>query len=331
MTQQEQALATMPEAPLITAQKAREQWDEYQQLKTAILQDDDYLFFLEWDETYTDKRGMSRARVRRRAYSSRADCEAAARKRRGSRIRARLIKSACRKMAKFFGLQIPSLGQGHTERLQEGEFIVSIERGDHYTHTEWLHAGTLQTVKASTTVFIVSSSGRQWMGRGGAHQSEGFAEDFAIGQTAFTRAVNRAVLDLVGWGEETGEELRTTEELPGDDSKGPYPEADQGEMPTEDIPFEEPPPPALRDAPPPAKELQQAWDLARQGIAKMGADVRGRTISWLTVTTGKEIPQNIFGRKAPPLDFIPTRLIYLLAERVKSRQLNEEGSDGDKG
>ena len=318
--QQTREIMAMPGAPLVTAEEAHQQWQEYQRLKESILQDDDYLFFLEWDETYTDKRGMSRARVRRRAYSSRTDCESAAKKRRGSRIRARLIKSACRKMAKFFGLQIPSLGQGHTERLQEGDFIVSIERGDHYTHTEWLNAGTLQTVKASTTVFIVSSSGRQWMGRGGAHQSEGFAEDFAIGQTAFTRAVNRAILDLVGWGEETGEELRTTEELPGDDSKGPYPEADQEEMPAEDLPFEEPPP-ALRDVPPPAKELQQAWDLARQGIAKMSANVRGRTVSWLRITTGKEIPQNIFERKAPPLDLIPTRLIYLLAERVKNRQM----------
>ncbi len=304
MTQAEQALATMPEAPLITAAQAREQWEEYQQLKSAILSDDDYLWFLEWDEV--DNRG--RTRVKRKAYSNRADCEKAAKRRPGSRIKARLIKSACRKMAKFFGLRIPALGQGHTERVQEGDFIVSIERGDYYTHTEWMHAGTLQTIKASTTVFIVSSSGRSWMGRGGAHQSEGFSEDFAIGATSFTRAVNRAVLDLVGWGEETGEEMPPADTLPGAADKEP-----PRDRPMDaDQDFEE------AFGPPQPDAATEIWRELKALIGSLPADVPGRCVTWLKRRHNIEVPVSVFSasRTNPPAG-ISTDILQQLLEGLQ--------------
>ena len=300
-----QVPAVVTETPLVTAEEARKQWEEYQELKSTILQDDDYLWFLEYDEEYTDKRGRKRVRVRRRAFSTRAECEREHQRVPGSRIKARMIKSACRKMARFFGFEIPSMGQGQTERIHENDYIISIERGDYYTVTEWLRPATLETVKASATVFLVSKSGRTWMGRGGAHQSEGFAEDFAIAQTAFTRAVNRAVLDFVGWGEETGEETTTAEPLPGQ-------EARERE--------EQPEPPHSTDeevdelfGPPPEPTRQEHWNAIKRLLKELPESTPDYVVKWFKERKGLDVARGDLGRREPP-EKIPTSALSELRD-----------------
>lgn len=241
-----QAVAVLPEAPLISAAGAKQQWEEYQELKDAVLGEEDFLWFAEWEEWEADKQtGKTRKKVKRASFGAKAEAQREALKRHGQ-VSGRMVKSACRKMAKFFGIEIPAQGQGQSSRHLEGNYIVSVERGDRYTYTEWLDAKSLRTIKASTTVFIISPSGRTWMGKGGSHESEGFAEDFAIGQTAFTRAVNRAILDLVGWGEETVEETRVSESRPGEYEEGPP-------TPVQEDAQQGPPKAAQRGQPQPAR------------------------------------------------------------------------------
>lgn len=302
-TGQSRALVLAPEIPLVTAKEAREQWEQYQQLRDAVLQDEDYLFFLEWEEA--GERG--RVKVRRKAYSTRADCEAARDRKPGSRIKKRMIKSACRKMAKFFGINIPEQGQGQVERFQEGDFIVVAERGDYYTHTEWLHAQTLQTLKASTTVFIISQSGRRWMGRGGSHQSEGFADDFAVGETAFTRAVNRAVLDMVGWGEQTGEETRASETLPG-----------------EEAPTEQEPGPPMEDifGPGPEPTRDEGWAKLKRLLKELPQGTETQVMQWFRERKQLDVTPGQLRAKAPA-EHIPTAAIEELLkalEQYRGRQ-----------
>jgi hypothetical protein len=231
----------LPDVPLVTADQAKEQWRAYSTLKAAILEDSDYQWFVEWSET-----DGGRLKVKRRGYRSRAEADVACKDRGGgAAVVGRMVKSACRKMAKFFGVEIPETDQGETKRTVEGKFIVSEERGAFYTHIEWLDAGSLAMIKASTTVFIRSASGRTWMGRGGAHRGEGF-EDFAIGATSFTRAANRAILDLIGWGEESGEETRATEGLPGVDETPPSAQGEEDPPPTSTTEAPKTPPPAVQ-------------------------------------------------------------------------------------
>lgn len=203
------------DAPIVSATEAKEMWVQYQALEQSVLDEGDYMWFLEFEEQ--DQRG--RTRVRRYTYRNKAAAVAAQKGRAGSIVLKRKVKSACRKLAKFFGYEIPSQGTGDVETRTEGEYTLIIERGEFYSHTEWLGEG-LRTVKASTTVFLRSPHGRTWMGKGGAHMSEGF-EDFAIGETSFTRAVNRAVLDAVGYGDSSAEEMAASEPVPG----APPPEA----------------------------------------------------------------------------------------------------------
>lgn len=198
------------DAPLASAAEAKAMWDQYRELEAAILEDEDYMWFLEFQEF--DNNG--RPRTRRYTYPNRAKAEEEQKKRAGSTIMKRKVKSACRKLAKFFGYEIPQQGTGDIETRTEGDYIVIIERGEFYTHSEWL-GENLKTIKASSTVFIRSPHGRTWMGKGGAHMSEGF-DDFAVGETAFTRAVNRAILDAVGFGDSSAEETLTTEPIPGE-------------------------------------------------------------------------------------------------------------------
>lgn len=204
----------LPDAPLVQPEEAKAMWEEYQCLQDSILTDEDFLFFVEFTEWEETDRG-TRKRLRRLSANSRADAQALLAKRPGAVISKRKVKSACRKMAKFFGYDLPETGAGQVEIRQEGKFTVFIERGDGYVHIEWLDA-MLRTVKASSTVMLRSPKGRNWIGKGGAHADERFSEDFAIGETSFTRAVNRAILDAVGFGEESAEEVSSSVTLPGE-------------------------------------------------------------------------------------------------------------------
>ena len=266
----------LPDAPLVSAEEAKRLWEEYQELESAVLGDDDYLWFVEFVEWVDDKK-----RVRRYSFGSRAEAEADARRRTDARVRKRKVKSACRKLARFFGYDIPEVGLGQVEIRQEEGYRVSIERGDYYCFTEWLD-DSLRTVKASATVFIrCPGSGRTWVGRGGAHHSEGFSEDFAIGQTAFTRAVNRATLDAVGYGDESADEVATVESLP-----------------------EENPP----------EERQTLWQEIRRHLEERTAS-QAQVVTWLKREADLSVGQQFLDQESPPQG-IPTGVLTRLRDSL---------------
>lgn len=198
--------------PLVSAAEAKNMWQEYVELEEAILTDDDYMWFCEFQEV-----SQGRPRMKKYTYGTRALAEDAVAHRPGSILKKRKVKSATRKMGKFFALEMPveeEIGTGEVEIRREGDFVIQIERSKFYTITVWMNA-ELETIKASCTVVVRSPSGRTWIGHGGSHRKEG-REDFTISETAFTRAVNRAILDFVGFGEESAEDTATTEPLPGE-------------------------------------------------------------------------------------------------------------------
>ena len=160
----------MPDMPLMSADEAKKAWESYQELRDTLLQEEDYMWFLEFQET---PRGGGRPHLRRYTYCNRAEAAEAQKTRAGSTIHKRMVKSACRKMAKFFGYEISDVGMGQVERSMEGDFVVVTERGEGYVHTEWLNPTDLKTIKASSTVAIRSPNGRTWVSKGGAHQTEG--------------------------------------------------------------------------------------------------------------------------------------------------------------
>lgn len=216
------------DGPLVSAAEARNLWKEYQELEEAILTDDDYMWFVEFQAP--DNSG--RMRLRKYTYNTHALAEADLKNHQGGIVKKRKVKSATRKMGKFFALEMPieeELGTGQVEIREQAGFIIQIERSKFYTLTTWMDQ-ELQTVKASATVVVRSPSGRTWVGNGGSHRKEG-RDDFAIAQTAFTRALNRAILDFVGFGEESAEETSDNEPVPGEQAPPAQQSAAQQQTP----------------------------------------------------------------------------------------------------
>lgn len=268
-----------PEVPLATAEEARELWEEYRRLEAAVLVEEDYLWFAEWMEWEEGKR-----RVKRAGFGSRQEAESEARRREGS-VSRRKIKSACRKMAKLFGLEIPQVGLGQMEFREEGGFLVVTERGEFYTHVQWLD-GDLRTVKASTTVFVRSPQGRTWMGKGGAHRDQGFSDDDGVSATSVTLAINRAVLDAIGWGDESAEEMVPHETLPGEEHGG---SADEGE---------------------------KAWGEIQDLLRRLPEDTVGKVVQWLRRECDVEVRQADVRSARIPRG-VPHSVVVKLAEALR--------------
>ena len=206
------------DGPLVSADQAKALWEEYQELEAAILTDDDYMWFCEFQQWEAAANGRpGRMRLRKFTYNTRALAEAEVAKHPEAVLKKRKVKSATRKMGKYFALEMPveqEMGHAEVEIRQEAGFIIHIERSKYYIITQWLD-DKLKTVKASCTVVVRSPSGRTWIGHGGSHRDEG-REDFTIAETAFTRGLNRAILDFVGFGEESAEDTPASEPVPGE-------------------------------------------------------------------------------------------------------------------
>lgn len=245
--------------PLVSAELAKAQWVEYQELEQAILTDEDYMWFCEFQEW---NQNQGRFRLRKFTYNTRAQAEAEVANRKGAVLKKRKVKSATRKMSKYFGLEIPAedMGMGQIELLHEAGFVVQIERGQFYIITQWLD-DKLRTVKASCTVAVRSPSGRTWIGHGGAHRDEG-REDFTVAETAFTRGLNRAILDFVGFGEESAEDTPSSEPIPEQEQARPTIES-----------FIRPP---MADS----ENRQDAWKSIKEVIASKVV-TPGQVVRWL--------------------------------------------------
>lgn len=263
--------------PLVSADLAKTQWEEYQELEDAILTEDDYMWFCEFQEW---NQSQGRMRVRKFSYNTRAQAEAEVAKREGAVLKKRKVKSATRKMSKYFGLEIPSeeLGMGQIEILQEAGFIVQIERGKYYIITQWLD-DKLKTVKASCTVTVRSPSGRTWIGHGGSHRDEG-RDDFTIAETAFTRGLNRAILDFVGFGEESAEDTPASEPVP---TQAPPPTINS----------------IIRPPLPDAEHRQAAW-ASIQGAIKDKIVTRAQVVKWLREHHDIVMGEPILAKEEPP-------------------------------
>ncbi len=256
------------DGPLVTAEQAKNLWKEYQALEEAILTEDDYMWFCEFQEW--DNGHPPRLRIRKYTFGTKAQAEAEMARHDGAIVKKRKVKSATRKMGKYFALEMPieeEIGTGEVELKQEAGFIIQIERSKFYTLTVWM-TDQLETVKASCTVTVRSPSGRTWLGHGGSHRKEG-REDFAISETAFTRALNRAILDFVGFGEESAEETPASEPVPGD------------QPPPQQAPQQPAQPAAAQTKAPTA--AQQRMAAKRQEIIKVAGD-KGITQDFMKAT-----------------------------------------------
>ena len=199
-------VAVDPAMALVDVEAARAAWENYQELKSAVLDDDDYLWIVAYKETWTGRDNKSRTNTRRQSFDSVEDARSfAGRQQPPGVVKGKIKKSGCHKLARFFNLEIPELGMGQVEVKQIGEFVLQVERGDYYTVTQWLDPKNLNTIKASATVVVRAPDGRSRPGSSGAHRDEKF-DDFAVASVAWTRAVNRAVIELVGMGDQTDDD-----------------------------------------------------------------------------------------------------------------------------
>jgi len=122
----------------------------------------------------------------------------------------RKTKIAFRKMARFFGLTLPQIGDTGTDVqiMQLGKNIVKIEKGRGFTGVIYQDED-FNIIKAEYTITVTAPSGASMVGVGACSVEERKfnSADHNIPATAWTRALNRAIADLIGWGEVSAEEI----------------------------------------------------------------------------------------------------------------------------
>lgn len=186
--------------PVVGIEEAVQIWQQYQALENAVLTDDDYIYFVAYKQGDYDKQAR---------FVNRAEAEKFANNVGGQLIR-RKKKSGCRKIATFFNLSVPERQDFKLSTQEVGDYIIQVEQGEGYTLTIYQRRDNLLTVKATCSCTVKANNGRTMIGWGAAslNASRGYSNgDHDIPATAFTRAINRGILDLVGWGEVSAEEI----------------------------------------------------------------------------------------------------------------------------
>jgi hypothetical protein len=190
--------------PIMTPDELEDRWNEYREMENRILQDDDYIYFVEYITggkkiSVTCVQKKQAEKVKRDLEFKRVDAEIVRRKK----------KSAYRKMARFFGLFVPEqdVADVSVSKLGESHF-VQVEKGKGVTVVAYMDEN-LNTIKVEVTVAIVAPNGKTSVGVGACSSEErSFTHsDHDIRSTAWTRAVNRGISDLIGWGEVSAEEV----------------------------------------------------------------------------------------------------------------------------
>ena len=196
--------------PIMSAGELEAQWNQYRDMENRILQEDDYIYWVEY---------KSGGKVRSVVCMHKQDAEKTKARLKlqntPSTITRRKKKSAYRKMARFFGLFVPDQAVADVEIAPLGDsHFVQIERGNGITLITYMDEN-LNAIKAEVTVTTVSPSGKASVGVGVCSAEERmFAHpDHDIKATAFTRALNRSISDLVGWGEVSAEEVLSGGEI----------------------------------------------------------------------------------------------------------------------
>lgn len=198
---------------VMSVDEVKRQWQEYQQMEREVLQDDDYVWFVNW--MVGDGKEV-------KAFQTKPEAEVHVKYLRThytppieSKLTNRKKKSAFRKMQRFFGLSLPqieSLSVVDIKQLGKNHF-VKIEKSEAATMVTWLDLD-MRTIRTDTTVVVKAPSGATMIGTGTCSINErrrgreSFKNaDHDVPATSWTRALNRAISDLVGWGEVSAEEL----------------------------------------------------------------------------------------------------------------------------
>jgi hypothetical protein len=178
-TEREPARALRVVEPLLGAEAALQKWRDYQELVRRLLEPSDY-------QSYIDKRTRETKRFKK--------------------------KSAWRKLRKAFGFDLEMrderIGHGH-HKTDCVRLIVPEERdcGCPTVYARYI----VRATDPGTGQFVdgvgVCSTGEK--------ERVFTKPDHEIPATAFTRAANRAISDLIGAGEDSAEEVRGTPEAPG--------------------------------------------------------------------------------------------------------------------
>jgi hypothetical protein len=202
--------------PAASPEQAKQDWIEYKELCDAILDDNDFTYYLYYREA-DGKEGKPLARGTRKGAEEEADKMRAA-KYRDVEIRPRKKRSAWDKLARFYNLAVPNGLEKLTDvKVYEvGEFIVEVRSGESFTAILYQTKAGLEIVKASVTVSVKAPNGRVTVGEAVCSVSErrrgsdGFAHaDHDVPTTAFTRASNRAISRAIGTGEVSAEEIES--------------------------------------------------------------------------------------------------------------------------
>ena len=161
--------------PLVSVEEAIKGWQEYLKLNEQLLDKTDYFYYVEYYDEYAKK-------YKTKGFSRKEEAEEFAQRVNKAVITPRKKKSAWRKLARFYGLSINLI----EEKKEEENGIVT------YTYK----------------VEAVAPNGARMPGVASCSSNEVYnATDHNIKTTAYTRAVNRAISDLIGGGEVSAEEI----------------------------------------------------------------------------------------------------------------------------
>lgn len=211
----EKMLTVAPSSPIVipavSAEIAVERWKEYQSLERAILAETDYIYYV----TYKNDRGYPE----QIACETKAEADEKVKKVHG-RVVPRKKKVAFRKLAVFFGLSLPkelTEEEPKIEIQQLGDKFVKVEKRKGSTGTIYMDSG-FRVIRAEWTVVVqqVREDGKVFVEQGFGECSNNEKMNLKahnIISTAYTRALNRGISDLVGFGEVSAEEVDSPEDL----------------------------------------------------------------------------------------------------------------------
>ncbi len=201
--------------PSVSAKIALQRWHEYQELEKEILEESDYIFYVTWknDRGYPEQT----------AFEARGEADKYALKMHGH-VKPRKKKVAFRKLGVFFSLTLPEeIAEGaeiEVQKLDEDHY-VTIEKRKGAVRITYMD-GQFRVLRTEWDVVVqqVREDGKAFSMAGHGEASNNDKKTLKahnINSTAFTRALNRGISDLVGFGDVSAEEIQSPEDL---DEKG---------------------------------------------------------------------------------------------------------------
>jgi outer membrane biosynthesis protein TonB len=201
----------------LSVEQAKKEWENYLALCIAILEEQDYIFFVRYAKPDGYEGKPIACRRKKDAEEKAKQMTATGMK--GVEVSQSKKRSAWDKLAKFYNLTLPSSVSGPDPNIKVdvflvGESIIEKRSGDGFTIIIYQHSDNQEIIKASATVVVSAPNGRTAVGEGVCSVKErklgadSFAHaDHDIPSTAFTRALNRAISRCLGTGEVSADEI----------------------------------------------------------------------------------------------------------------------------